>query len=116
MNSEERKEYIKYRIEKAYQTYEAAKVLADNGFWNSAVNRLYYSLFFAANALLVLNGIEVKRHATLKSQFSQNFVKTGKFDKNMAVCYLNSTTGAKKPIMTWFLIMMRILFYLYSSL
>lgn len=81
MTPEEKKEYVKYRIEKAYQTYKAAKVLSDNGFWNSAVNRLYYSLFFAANALLVLNGIEAKRHATLKSQFSQYFVKTGKFDK-----------------------------------
>ena len=81
MTPEERTEYVKYRIEKAYQTYEAAKVLSENGFWNSAVNRLYYTLFFAANALLVLNGIETKRHATLKSQFSQHFVKTGKFDK-----------------------------------
>jgi len=70
MTPEERKEYVKYRIEKAYQTYEAAKVLSDNGFWNSAVNRLYYSIFFAANALLVLNGIESKKHSTLKSQFS----------------------------------------------
>ncbi|MBS3777477.1 MAG: HEPN domain-containing protein, partial [Bacteroidales bacterium] len=43
----------------AYQTYEAARVLSDNSFWNSAVNRLYYSIFFAANALLVLNGIEL---------------------------------------------------------
>jgi uncharacterized protein (UPF0332 family) len=38
-------------------------------------------LVFAANALIVLNGIETKRHATLKSQFLQHFVKTGKFDK-----------------------------------
>ena len=52
------REYVKYRIEKAYQTYDAAKVLADNGFWNSSINRLYYSLFFAVNALLVLNDIE----------------------------------------------------------
>jgi|SRR6056297_1222806 len=81
MTPEEKKEYVKYRIKKAYQTYEAAKVLSDNGFWNSAVNRLYYSIFFAANALLVLNGIESKKHSTLKSQFSQHFVKTGKFDK-----------------------------------
>ena len=32
MTPEEKKEYVKYRIEKAYQTYEAAKVLSDNGF------------------------------------------------------------------------------------
>ena len=62
MISEEKREYVKYLIEKAYQTYDAAKVLADNGFWNSSINRLYYSLFFAVNALLVLNDIEGKTH------------------------------------------------------
>jgi hypothetical protein len=81
MISEEKREYVKYRIEKAYQTYDAAKVLADNGFWNSSVNRLYYSLFFSVNALLVLNDIEGKTHATAKRQFSVQFVKSGKFDK-----------------------------------
>lgn len=33
------------------------------------------------NALLVLNNIEGKTHATTKRQFSLQFVKTGKFDK-----------------------------------
>ena len=55
MTNEERIEYVKYRIESAYKTYDAAKVLAENGFWNSAVNRLYYATFYAVNALLVLN-------------------------------------------------------------
>ncbi len=32
MTFEERVEYVKYRIESAYKTLEAAKVLADNGF------------------------------------------------------------------------------------
>ncbi|MCF8397188.1 MAG: HEPN domain-containing protein [Bacteroidales bacterium] len=45
MNTEEKREYAKYRIDSAFQTYEAAKVLSENGFWNSAVNTLYYSLF-----------------------------------------------------------------------
>lgn len=81
MNEEERIEYVKYRIESAYQTFEAAKVLAESGYWNSAVNRLYYSLFYAVKALLVLNEIPSKTHSNTKSQFSQYFVKTGIFDK-----------------------------------
>jgi len=81
MNNEERNEYVRYRIESARKTFEAAKVLADNGFWNSAVNRLYYALFYAVNALLVLNGIRTKSHSATRSQFSLLFVKTGKFDK-----------------------------------
>jgi uncharacterized protein (UPF0332 family) len=81
MNLDERTEYVKYRIETAYKTYEAAKVLADNGFWNSSVNRLYYALFYAVNALLVLNEIPTKSHSATKSQFSMHFIKTGRLDK-----------------------------------
>lgn len=81
MTFEERKEYVKYRIESAHKTFEAAKVLAENGFWNSVVNRLYYSVFYTVNALLVMNEIHTKSHSSTKSQFSLYFVKTGKFDK-----------------------------------
>ncbi len=81
MNLEERNEYIRYRIETAYKTFDAAKMLADNEFWNSSVNRLYYSLFYAVNALLVLNEIKTKTHSSIKSQFSLHFIKTKKIDK-----------------------------------
>lgn len=81
MNLDERTEYVKYRIETAYKTLEAAKVLANNGFWNSSVNRLYYALFYAVNALLVLNEIPTKSHSATKSQFSMHFIKTGRLDK-----------------------------------
>lgn len=80
MTVEERNEYVLYRIESAKNTFEAAKVLAESEFWNSAVNRLYYALFYAVNALLVLNDIQTKSHSATKSQFSLFFVKTGKFD------------------------------------
>jgi len=45
MNTENQQQYIKYRIDSAFKTFEAAKILDDNGFWNSAVNRLYYTIF-----------------------------------------------------------------------
>lgn len=45
------------------------------------MNRLYYALFYAVNALLVKHSIEVKSHSSTKAKFSQHFVKTGKFDK-----------------------------------
>lgn len=81
MINEERDEYVKYRIVSARKAFDAAKLLAENGFWNSAVNRLYYALFYADNALLVSNEIQSKSHSATKSQFSRFFVKTGKFDK-----------------------------------
>lgn len=60
MTEEERIEYSKLRIESAFNTYKAAKVLAENEFWNSAINRLYYSVFYAVNALLVRNEVLCK--------------------------------------------------------
>jgi uncharacterized protein (UPF0332 family) len=52
MNPEERKTYVKYRIETAYRTFEAAKVLGETGYWNSAVNRLYYSMFLCCKCFV----------------------------------------------------------------
>lgn len=80
MKNEERLEYVKFRIDSAYETHKAAMLLFENGFWNSSVNRLYYSVFYAVNALLVLHVIQHKTHSTVKSQFSQHFVKTGIFE------------------------------------
>ncbi|HZW66062.1 MAG TPA: HEPN domain-containing protein [Hanamia sp.] len=87
MNSEERREYANYKLEAAYKTFSAALVLAENGFWNSAVNRLYYSLFYAVNALLVINNIETKSHSGARSQFSNFFVKTHQFDLKYGKLY-----------------------------
>ena len=81
MTMEEKNEYVKYRMESAHKTFEAAKVLAANNFWNSTVNRLYYSVFYDINALFVMNEIQTKSHSATKSQFSLYFVKTGKFEK-----------------------------------
>lgn len=81
MTDKERREYVKYRMESAFTTLEAAKVLAKNGFWNSCVNRLYYSVFYAVNALLISQEIQTKSHTSTKSQFSLHFIKTGRIDK-----------------------------------
>ena len=62
MTREERIEYTKLRVETAYKTYQAARVLSQNGFWNSAVNRLYYAVFYAVNALLVSREIYTNSH------------------------------------------------------
>lgn len=81
MKPEQKLEYIQYRLESARKTLEAAKILAENGFWNSAVNRLYYALFYSVNALLYISDISVKKHSTVKTQFTLHYIKTGKLHK-----------------------------------
>ncbi len=43
---------IHYRLERAKETLEDAQLLIEKKRWNSAINRLYYSAFYAVIALL----------------------------------------------------------------
>lgn len=81
MNQFEKKEYVNYRIETAFKTLQAAELLFENEFWNSAINRLYYAIFYAVNALLVQNNYQTKSHSATKSLFSEHFIKTGIIDR-----------------------------------
>lgn len=60
LDIESQKEIVKYRIEKAERTVIEAKDCAVMGHWTLAANRLYYALFYVANALLVDKGMYVR--------------------------------------------------------
>jgi uncharacterized protein len=81
MNEQQRKDYIVFRIEKANNTYYAAEVLSEKELWSSVINRLYYSCFYVVTALLLKNKISAKSHKSVKSKFSQEFIKNGAIDE-----------------------------------
>ena len=87
MKSSDRDTYVKYRIEKAEETYEVAELLTRNSKWNSAINRLYYAAYYAVSALLMKSGIETKTHSGTKGQFFLHYVKTGKIPVNAGKLY-----------------------------
>lgn len=87
MKEQERIEYIKYRLEKAEETFEVAELLAKHEKWNSVVNRLYYASFYAITALLVKTGIETKSHAGVKTQFFIHYIKTGMIERHLGKLY-----------------------------
>lgn len=76
--SEQGSEYeVKLYIEHAREMLEvAARNLAD-GFYGSAVNRAYYAIFYAANALLRTRSIIRSKHSGVMAAFRQYFVKPG---------------------------------------
>ena len=88
----------------ACNTFKAARVLVQNGFWNSAINRLYYSVFYAVNALLVLNGIDSKLdkfyvHASPYSipiYKKLGFIETDKILEENGIKYLPMEMTIKK--------------------
>ncbi|MGM0580201.1 MAG: HEPN domain-containing protein [Bacteroidota bacterium] len=77
--SSSKQDLIKYRLERAKETLEDAKLLAENNRWNSAINRLYYSAYYAVVALLLNDNHYSTTHNGAKSKFSEYFIKTGLF-------------------------------------
>ena len=48
-----------------------------NGFYGSAINRAYHAIFYAANALLVTQGVARSKHSGVIAAFRRYFVKPG---------------------------------------
>ena len=80
-------EVIKYRINRAEEAYQSAKTLAKAGNWNSCINRLYYSCFYAVSALLLKDQLSSPKHTGIRSLFNINYVKTGIISKDFARLY-----------------------------
>ena len=80
-------DYSNYRIQKAKETIGEVENHILNEFWNTAINRMYYACFYAVSALLVKHGIETSSHKGIRQQFGKMFVKTGKFNKELAKHY-----------------------------
>jgi len=78
---------INYRLERARESLEEAKLLFDRGHINTYVNRLYYACFYAVSALLLTRGLSSAKHSGIRSFFHQNFVKTGRLDKSLGQIY-----------------------------
>ncbi len=73
-----KEDLIKYRLQRAKDTYEDAQILAERQKWNSTVNRLYYSAFYAVMALLLHSDLSPTTHNGTQSNFSEHFIKTGR--------------------------------------
>ena len=58
----------------------AQRLLAQSDF-EDAISRAYYAAFYAAQALLLSEGLTSKSHGGLITLFGLHFVKTGKVDK-----------------------------------
>lgn len=80
LDDQSRAELVKYRISRADETIKEAMLLTNEGYYNAAINRLYYACFYAVQALLVKNGISSASHAGVKTMLSLNFVSKGLLD------------------------------------
>lgn len=78
---------IQYRIQKAWETYDAAKFLMDTKSYASALNRIYYACFYMVSALLLTKKLSSSKHSGIKSLFNKDFINVGLFDKKWGTFY-----------------------------
>jgi len=78
---------VRYRLQRACETLEDARILARAGRWNPCVSRLYYACFYAVSALLLQQGLSSSKHTGMRSLFNRHYVKTGKVSKELAQVY-----------------------------
>ena len=64
-------------LEKADESLRAARLLAHEGFFDFAVSRAYYTMFYAAEALLLKENLSFSKHSAVIAAFGLHFVKAG---------------------------------------
>lgn len=80
------KEVMLY-IENADESLSVAQLNLDNDFYAAAINRAYYAIFYAANALLATKKLARSKHTGVLSIFRQHFIKTKLLPSELSVIY-----------------------------
>lgn len=70
-----------YRLMKAKEDLQAAKITYEHNKLAQSVNRSYYAIFHAVRALLAFDLFDAKRHSTVIGYFNQQYIASGKIDK-----------------------------------
>lgn len=82
MDNETIEGFARYRLNKAKETLETAKMIFKDGKdFTSANNRAYYAIFYAIRAVLAIEEIDFKRHKDVLAYFNKEYVNKEKFPK-----------------------------------
>jgi uncharacterized protein (UPF0332 family) len=73
---------IKELQEKADYNLKAAETLIKDGFYDIAVSRAYYAMFYCATAVLLTKGLHFSKHSGVISAFNLHFIKPGIFPQD----------------------------------
>jgi uncharacterized protein (UPF0332 family) len=82
--NEEIKALVEYRLQEAKESREEAEILLEKGKTRGALNRVYYSMFYAVLALLASKQLSASKHSGVISIFHREFVKTGLISTDVA--------------------------------
>ncbi|MCD6232550.1 HEPN domain-containing protein [Candidatus Aerophobetes bacterium] len=77
----------RYRLEKARNTLSDAKKYINNATLESTVNRIYYAMFYAVNALLITKGLASSKHSGVLGLFNREVIKKGLIERRFGKFY-----------------------------
>ena len=80
MYSEDKISFINYRLERANETIGEAESNLNLNYLKLTVNRIYYAMFYAVEALLLTKDISSSKHSGVRSFFHKDFIKEGLVD------------------------------------
>ena len=87
MKSKHVEALISYRIERSRESIRAAEIMLENEMLTISMNRVYYSMFYAVQALLALYKVSFTKHGQVKGYFNRELIKTGIFSVDMGKLY-----------------------------
>lgn len=87
LTPETRAAMVDYRLERAHAAIDEADYNAAAGYFNLAINRLYYACFYAASALLLSRHAQAGTHNGTKTQLSMYYVRTGRLSVEHGTTY-----------------------------
>ncbi|MBC7262497.1 MAG: HEPN domain-containing protein, partial [Chloroflexi bacterium] len=62
---------------------KSARILLQEGDYESSVSRAYYAMFYSVQALLLTRNLSFASHKGVISAFGEHFIKTGLFPTEM---------------------------------
>lgn len=80
MQADDKKALSEAKFDHAKECLDAAKSLLASSNYKSAANRSYYAIFHAMRAVLAFDGIDMKHHSGVISEFRKLYIKTNIFD------------------------------------
>jgi uncharacterized protein (UPF0332 family) len=76
MTPEDRRTIIIYRLERSEESLRAAWLLRENSMLIPAMNRIYYAMFYAVQAVVARDEAAFSKHGQVKGYFNREYIKT----------------------------------------
>ena len=87
---------IQWLLDRASESLKAAKLMANNHLYHSAVSEGYYTMFYCAQAPILQKGKNASTHKGVIIHFSDSYIKTNEIDRSFSAMLSNAFAARGK--------------------